>query len=61
MPIQIRELVVKVTVNEEANQASRTNTGNTQAPNPNAGAASQELLDQCVEQVIAVLKRKRER
>lgn len=61
MPLEIRELVIKVTVNEGANQPGRPNAGNGQASGPNAGAGSQELLDQCVEQVIEILKRRRER
>ncbi|MBK9017210.1 MAG: hypothetical protein IPM82_25890 [Saprospiraceae bacterium] len=59
MPIQIRELVVKVTVSEGTNQPAQSGTGSGQASS--SSTANSELLQQCVEEVLEVLKRKKER
>lgn len=52
MPIEIRELVIKATVtgNEDSNEFGQGQTTD-----------NRELIDLCVEQVLAILKREQER
>jgi hypothetical protein len=59
MPVQIRELVVKVTVSEGANTPAQAGAGSSQSPS--SAPANSDLLQQCVEEVLEVLKRKKER
>lgn len=55
MPIEIREIVIRATVNQ----------GDTSAPQPRAAGAgntaSQDVLQECIEQVVQVLQDKNER
>jgi hypothetical protein len=55
MPIEIRELVIKATITEDAQSLS--------AQQGNAGAASgsAEMVQLCVEKVLQILKEKNER
>jgi hypothetical protein len=49
MPIEIRELVIKLTV-EDANQGGSTNTANSN------GANKDEIVEECVEKVLEILR-----
>lgn len=54
MPIEIRELVIRATVDPEKEESSGSTTG--QAP-----SATQDIVAECVEQVLEILRRERER
>jgi len=59
MPIEIRELVIKATVDQ-----SQDGTGGAVAPGKGVSSTSspgEDLIKQCVEQVLAILKEKNER
>jgi hypothetical protein len=55
MPIEIREIVIRATVNQ----------GDASAPQPGAAAAgsaaSQDVLQECIEQIVQVIQDKNER
>jgi hypothetical protein len=59
MPVEIRELQVRVTVNQPSGQAA----GSPAAAAPQAGSkeAQQALVSQCIEQVLDMLNNKKER
>lgn len=57
MPLQIRELVIKTSIND---------SGQAQAPSSGAGASGEAgdqdaIIAACVDQVLAILKEKAER
>ncbi len=54
MPIEIRELIIRATVSEHAESDARPELENT-------GKKRAELILECVEQVIEILKQKTER
>jgi hypothetical protein len=54
MPLEIRELMIKATVNDQAPATNSASPGN-------AGADKQAIIAQCVEQVLEILKTKSER
>ena len=54
MPIEIRELIIKTTV--ESSDASETGNGG-----QSGGDEKQELIQECVDQVMEILKEKSER
>lgn len=56
MPIEVRELVIKATVTQEttAGDALQPATNNAVTPN-------EEMINSCVEKVLAILKDKIER
>jgi hypothetical protein len=59
MPIEIRELVIKATVDQ-----SHGATGGASAPGKGSQSNSspaEELIKECVEKVLAILKEKNER
>ncbi|MBD1848321.1 hypothetical protein H6F89_34235 [Cyanobacteria bacterium FACHB-63] len=57
MPLEIRELVIKTSVNE-GGQAQTTNSSS----GDGSGAGDQDaIIAACVEQVLAILKEKTER
>jgi len=59
MPIEIRELVIKATVDQTQGQSSNTNApGNGTSSNSSAG---ENLIKDCVDKVLAILKEKNER
>jgi hypothetical protein len=53
MPIEIRELIVRATVRD---RASERQTGSNERR-----AQKEEIIQECVEQVMEILKRKKER
>lgn len=57
MPIEIRELVIKATVTEEAGAA----TGSKPAADNNSVSGSEEIIKTCVERVLEIVKDKMER
>ena len=58
MPIEIRELVIKATVDTGGNNNS--GSGSNGSTNNNV-SFSEELLNACVEKIIEILKEKNER
>ena len=57
MPIEIRELVIKATVNQDGPASSQGNssaTGHQETPN-------EEMINTCVEKILQILKEKNER
>lgn len=57
MPIEIRELVIKATVNEAENSSAEA--GNNSGANNTS--SSEEIINTCVEKIIEILKEKNER
>lgn len=55
MPIEIRELVIRAVVKDELNQKADTTALPTEPEN------QQALIEECVKQVLKILKRKQER
>ena len=53
MPIEIRELIVKATVRDRASER--------QPGSQEQRANKEEIISECVEQVLEILKRKKER
>jgi len=64
MPVEIRELHIKVTVNEapqgEGANAGRE-AGERSGGGENAGADRDAIVAECVEQVLRIMQNKRER
>ena len=56
MPIEVRELVIKATVTEEATQGGASATGGN-----NAVSTNEEIINTCVERILEILKEKMER
>jgi Family of unknown function (DUF5908) len=65
MPIEIKELVVKAILVEDGNrQGGNTNdstSASAQLPNVFDDASRQKLLEDCVQQVLAILERQKDR
>lgn len=58
MPLEIRELVIKVNVNEGGGNASQNRqTGQAAAQ----GADKKAIISECLEQVMDILQKKKER
>ncbi|MGZ4992850.1 MAG: DUF5908 family protein [Methylobacter sp.] len=55
MPVEIRELVIRAVVKDEASPAVDAETAPIQPQN------QQALIEECVKQVLKILKRKQER
>lgn len=53
MPIEIKELLIKINVND----GSQTNA----SPDKSSGGKSNDLIEQCIEQITAIQNRKNER
>lgn len=59
MPLEIRELQINVTVNQQSGIAPDASSGGTQ---PGGGKFDKkELVNQCIEQVLEILANKKER
>ncbi len=54
MPIEIKELVIKATIDDQGSQSGGGQGG---AP----ASQKQEIVEMCVEQVLEILKEKQER
>lgn len=65
MPIEIKELVVKAILVEDGNRQGGNTAGSAttspQLPNTLDEAARQKLLEDCVQQVLAILERQKDR
>lgn len=64
MPVEIRELHIKVTVNEAPQgegAAANRNTGKRSGGGESAGADREAIVAECVEQVLRIMQNKRER
>jgi hypothetical protein len=59
MPIEIRELVIRATVTQEADSAKGM-AGDAASGNNNV-SASEEIINTCIEKVMGILKEKYER
>ncbi|MGZ5189714.1 MAG: DUF5908 family protein [Flavisolibacter sp.] len=59
MPLEIKELIIRVSVNQPGQQASSPQS--TSSPQGNNKDEKESLINQCVEQVIDLLKNKKER
>ena len=59
MPILIRELSIKITVDEQ--QGNGASSGNAPATASGGGGAKNEIIAECVEQVMDILKAKIEK
>jgi hypothetical protein len=59
MPVEIKELQIKVTVNQGQNQqADQSNTTNNSSKNEDDKDA---IIQQCIEQVFEIMNNKKER
>jgi hypothetical protein len=65
MPIEIRELIIRATVEEDGDAASpsaRASTGGAGAPPAGKAAAERaRLIAECVDQVMEILREQKER
>lgn len=57
MPIEIRELIIKATVTEDPGSGSSAPTPSTN----NAVQPSEEIINACVEKILAIIRDKIER
>ncbi|REG99109.1 DUF5908 family protein [Flavobacterium aquicola] len=53
MPIEIKELHIKINVNENSNPGAE--------PASSSSAAEKDIVAECVEQVMKIIERKKER
>jgi len=60
MPIEIRELVIKATVAPNGGSSQPTGTSSSSGNNNNI-SAREEIINTCVEKIMAILKDKYER
>lgn len=59
MPIEVRELHIKAVVQDaDCNTSNNQNNNTSSAPSDNS---TNSIVEQCVEQVLNILKEKRER
>ena len=58
MPVEIRELQINVTVNQQNGAAAAPSSGS--AP-PGGDAEKKNLINQCIEQVMDIINNKKER
>lgn len=63
MPIEIRELHIKVTVNEQAQgpENARLTTAQTDSRESRSSARKEEIVAECVEKVLEIMRNKSER
>jgi hypothetical protein len=57
MPVLIQELVITTVIDANISKASQLDAIN----KPDAGVVPKEIIRQCVEQVLSILKEKQER
>ena len=58
MPIEVRELVIKATVQQSGSAGS---SGASASSNNNAVSGNQEIINLCVEKILEILKERNER
>lgn len=56
MPIEIRELVIKATVDQSQGSAPAPGKGS-----PSNSSAGEDIIKECIEKVLAILKEENER
>ncbi|ACF11311.1 conserved hypothetical protein [Chlorobaculum parvum NCIB 8327] len=61
MPIEIRELHIKVTVNESGTPDNNRNSVSRSAEGAGNETAREELVAECIEQMVKIMENKRER
>lgn len=61
MPIEIRELHIKVTVNESGTPDNNRNGVSRSAEGTGNETAREELVAECIEQMVKIMENKRER
>jgi hypothetical protein len=62
MPVEIRELHIKVTVNEAPQgEGTNRNSADRRGGSENTGADREAIVAECVEQVLRIMQNKRER
>lgn len=61
MPIEIRELHIKLNVNKPGGTQSSTPSGGTGTPPGPESTDKQAIVAECVEQVLNILKKQKER
>lgn len=59
MPLEIRELVIKATIETDSGKSTATNAA--QSPGANGADPQETLINLCVEKVLEILKEKLER
>ncbi len=57
MPIEIRELIIKATIDNQLN----VNQGSSNTSGTNSSQGSEQLISICVEKVLEIIKSKLER
>lgn len=57
MPIEIRELIIKATIVQDGNPATRSSN----SVQNNGVSASEEVIKVCIEKVLEILKERDER
>lgn len=57
MPIEVRELVIRATVDEAAQEGRSAHT----ASNNNVVTSKEEIIKTCVDRVLEILRERRER
>ena len=58
MPLEIRELVIKAVVDQGQTQGANTSPGK---GSPASTASGEDIIKECVDKVLAILKEKNER
>jgi len=61
MPLEIRELIVKATVDSSGSTSGTSDTGADNGSNGNEQSSQEQLINLCVEKVLEILKEKAER
>lgn len=61
MPVEIRELHIKVTVNESGTPGDNRSNMSRSAEGAGNETAREELVAECIEQMVKIMENKRER
>ena len=59
MPIEVKELHIKTVISDSGQQNAPSNGGNTE--NASSNSKMDKIIEMCVEQVLEILKEKKER
>jgi hypothetical protein len=57
MPVEIRELVIKATINQDQNKAASAGSNGS----PNEGEEKEAIVREAVEEVLRIMESKKER